>query len=259
MPYYKILLTLLFLVLSRFSSFAQDIVEIFQETVGFAQLLTWGEQNQNVGLKFSWKHEENGWSPVGNGFEFISKGLGLYKYEEFDEDEIIEYPGHWFVKEELRDYDIDLDPALFASQNLIRWVHDDNTKNKKANVHIKLIGDSLISNSILIPSKIKFEGDTVGLNDDFEFLAMNDSINGTLVFRILNLKPYEIYIDIDNQPHPASYVGWRTLMTAKPGVPEVESNVSAIRMNGNLQLDPYSLTILTFPTKQQKNKIPKFD
>ena len=255
---YRFIGFILFFIISFTTLFSQGIVEIFEETKGFAQMFTWGDRNQNVGLRFTWKMDNDVWIPAGNGFEFISKGLGLYSFAADESYEVEVLPGQWYVKKELRNYDVNLDPALYNTQNMITWTTDHEEKKPAVSASIKLKRDSVEKLTPMIPYVINYEKNDGEVEmEKIEILTFQDSVTGDLIFRFTNLLPNELVLNIDNEPYPASYVGWRTLMTAIPGKEEIVPTVSAIKMDGFISIPPFSFAIYVFPTRPQKRQLPK--
>lgn len=253
-----VILRLRFIVLSVILSAtsainAQDVSssDLYKQTVSFLKLLTYGERHQDIGLRFSWQQTDGRWIPKGNGFEFLSDGLGIYDYET---DETIHFPvsGIWHIDngEEIKLANDSLQPD---ADSIVRFVADSTVSSRPIpSLYIELKPMTGANDSI-VPAKILSDS-TVHLPDSsFDFTALVDKKDGALILRFLNLMPDEIEVYVDNSTLPASRLGICSQTILRPGETTVRPTVSTIDMKGHVSLPPFSLTLYKFATRHGKN------
>lgn len=233
----------------------QDIKDIYYKTRKFAEMFLYGERKQDIGLQFGWKLDEDSWKPIGNGFTFLTEGLNLFDYD-------IEYRSfvegkdtQWYINQQFEGNDAfeSIPSSLYESQDLITWVGS-STDSGMIDLDVTMIGAVENQESGVIPCEIIGNQSLPG--DSISFIALRGLDDSDLYFQIVNLTDKSLDISINNREYPCSPVGWLIRSTAYPGNTDVETSVSAIRMNGTLKIMPYSYTLLQFPTKPNKELIP---
>ena len=230
--------------------YAQEATDLYRQTLSFLKLLTYGEHAQDVGLKFAWRQTDGKWEPAGNGFVFLSEGLGVYDYET---EENIEIPtgSLWVTDEKAKLKDADNYPVISEQEELVKFVGGDNDSSRTAEnaapLYIELHERQRETDSI-IPAKIirTIEDEAPGRLD---FVAFLDRDDGLMVLRFQNQLPFEVSVYIDNTHYPASHRGVMTQSVFEPGESEVSPIVATIEMKGHVRLPPYSVTFYKFAIK----------
>lgn len=232
---------------------AQDVTssDLYQQTISFLKLLTYGERHEDIGLRFSWQQTNGRWVPKGNGFVFLSDGLGIYDYET---NETMQLPpdGIWHIAcgDEIKLTNDSLQPD---NEGIVRFVADSaESTPSPLSLYIELRPMTSANDSI-VPAKI-LSGGRVHLPDsNFDFTALVDKDDGALILRFLNLMSDEIQVYVDNSTMPASRLGICTQTILRPGETTVRPTVSTIDMKGHVSLPPFSLTLYKFATRHGKS------
>lgn len=240
------------------NSYCQEIMDIYEQTVKFAELFLYGDRDQDIGLKFAWKYDNGNWKPNGNGFLFLSQGLGIYEYEKEQGINVIDGSSCWVVKSELSDYySTHFDEySVFDNSNIISWQTNHENDSLPISMNIVLLDNNQGEKTPVIPTKIIYSEWSDSIKN-IQFVALTDTIENDLMFRIVNLESLKLDINIDNHNYPAAPIGWRFLSQATPGTSNVNSSVAALHMNGNITVPPYSFAVFIFPTSKHKYFIPK--
>ena len=239
------------LLLAAYNIKAQDDTDLYKQTISFLKLLTYGEHSQDIGLKFSWRQTDGKWEPAGNGFVFLSEGLGVYDYETEDR---IEIPtgSLWVTDEKAKLDDAENYVLTHKEEAIVKFVGVDHDKgaasDNTAPLYIELHKRHNDTDSV-IPAKIirTIDDEAPGR---FDFAAFLDQENGVMVLRFQNQLPYQVPVYIDNTPYPASRLGVMTQSVFEPGEDEVSPIVETIEMKGCVTLPPYSVTFYKFAIKQ---------
>lgn len=244
-------------MLIPFFGSSQSITQIYEETRKFGEIFVYGDRDQDIGLKFGWKSEESGWTPVGNGFEFLSETLHIKKFEK--ESGINDLIGDekWYIKKDFTNIHTptELSESAFETQGLIKWVNNsDTTVRKTFNLNIILLPDSTCYP--VIPYNLYFCDLPDSLHNKFEFIAIEDTLKNDLIFRVTNLLADYVDIRINNRYFPASPVGWCFETTATPGNNTPVTKLEAIKMDGGLTIQPYSFSLYVFTTKFKPGLLP---
>lgn len=240
-----ILLSILGLAASEAN--AQEATDLYRQTLSFLKLLTYGEHAQDVGLKFSWRQTDGKWEPAGNGFVFLSEGLGIYDYET-EEDMEIPTGSLWVTDENARLKDADDYTVISEQEDVVKFVGSESDSCREAEnvapLYIELRERQNEADSI-IPAKIirTIEDEAPGRLD---FVAFLDRDDGLMVLRFQNQLPFEVPVYIDNTHYPASRRGVMTQSVFEPGESEVSPVVATIDMKGHVILPPYSITFYKF-------------
>ena len=232
---------------------SQDDVDLYRKTLSFLKLLTYGERNEDVGLCFSWQQVEGQWVPKGNGFKFLSEGLGVYDYETADNFHIPD--------ESLWHVDRNLCPAIisdsiFQKTDIVTFTSGSDTesnKNDSTALYIEL--KPLVNyNDSIIPARIIKSHDDNVSPSKLDFIAYLDRNEELLILRFLNLLPHEVQAYIDNSPYPASRLGiCSQSIIQEPGC-KTKPAVSTIDMKGEITLPPFSFTLFKFAIRPEKYK-----
>ena len=251
-----VIIRFLFLVIILFfpsTVKAQDVSssDLYNQTISFLKLLTYGERHEDIGLRFSWQQTDGRWVPKGNGFVFLSDGLGIYDYET---NETMQLPvgGIWHIDcdDELKLTNDSLQPD---NESIVRFVTDSTEANLTPLALYIELRPMTGANDSIVPAKILSGGYVHFPDSCFDFTALVDKKDGALILRFLNLMPDEIQAYVDNSTMPASRLGICTQTILRPGETTVRPTVSTIDMKGHVSLPPFSLTLYKFVTRHGKS------
>ncbi len=238
---------------TAYDASAQDDNDLYRQTISFLKLLTYGEHSQDVGLRFSWHKNDGKWEPAGNGFVFLSDGLGVYDYET-EENMEIPIGSLWVTDEKARLADEDDYTMIADEEDVVKFVGADGVMDHRDNnvapLYIELLKRHNENDSI-IPARIirTIEDEAPGRLD---FAAFLDRDDGLMVFRFQNQLPFEVTVYVDNSHYPASRRGVMTQSVFEPGESEVSPTMATIEMKGHVTLPPYSVTFYKFAIRQSK-------
>ncbi len=236
-----------FLVLLSISVFlcahAQSEDDLYHQTISFLRLLTYGERHEDIGLRFSWQQSGKRWVPAGNGFEFLSSGLGIYDH---DPDSLNCIPACiWHLGSDEMIF-AENDTILSDTNNVVKFVSD-NHKNIAGEMHPSIyvelmpmadMNDSVVPSRVTVCPKSLFS--EVGV------VAMLDRETGSLILRFMNSGSHEILAYVDNSPYPASRSGICSRTVVQKDEKRPDTTVSTIDMKGHVTLPPFSLSLIKF-------------
>lgn len=244
------ILVLTMFALAKVGSYGQSDNGLYGQTVSFLKLLTYGEHARDIGLKFSWRQMNGKWEPSGNGFVFLSEGLGVYDYM-VDTDIEVPIGSLWAVDDNARLEDVGEYALAGEDTGLVRFVDNDSISNGKANtaaiVFIELHKPVDATDSV-IPAKITYTIKDDNARENFGFAAFIDRKDGLLIFRFENRLAMEQTVYIDNTSYPASRFGVMTRTVMEPGVDDVTPSLNTIEMKGRVTLPPFSVSFYKFAT-----------
>lgn len=244
-----------FLVLLSISVFlsahAQSENDLYHQTVSFLRLLTYGERHEDIGLRFSWQQSGKRWVPAGNGFEFLSSGLGIYDH---DSDSLNCIPACiWHLDSDERVV-AENDTILSDMDDVVKFVSDNknNTPDEMSpSLYVELMPMADMNDSV-VPSRVTVYPDS--LFSEVGVVAMLDRETGSLILRFMNSGSHEIPVYVDNSPYPASRMGICSRTVVQKGENRPDTTVSTIDMKGRVTLPPFSLTLIKFAIGHGKTK-----
>lgn len=229
---------------------AKDGDDLYKNTLSFLSMLAYGEHKQDIGLRFSWRQSGDRWVPDGNGFVFLSEGLGVYDYDGVEiSNKDFNRDGLWHVG---KDIDNDKNEILTGCTdgNVVKFVSMDQLSDTiTASLYVELLPLKNDRDSI-VPARIAWTGTRTMPTDSIEFAGIIDQKDGYLYLSFVNLLSCNLTAYVDNTPYPSSRSGIRSVTVAHPGDENVKPEISDIIMDGCVILPPYSFSLFKFAIKE---------